>query len=74
MRFMKELLRTNDPTAITFATALLKAEGIECFIMDVHTSAFQGSVGILPRRMMVRTEEHFRACAILRDNELEPSL
>ena len=70
---MEELLRTNDPTEVTFATALLKAEGIEPFIMDVHMSTFQGSVGILPRRIMVRKDQHFRATAILRDNELLPA-
>ncbi len=70
---MKEILRTNDPTVIAFATALLRGEGIECFVMDVHMSALEGSIGILPRRMMVRREEVFRAAAILRDNELDVS-
>ncbi|QHQ37023.1 DUF2007 domain-containing protein [Algicella marina] len=70
---MKEILRTNDPTVIAFATALLRAEGIECFVMDVHMSALEGSIGILPRRMLVRTGELFRASAILRDNDVELS-
>ncbi|MEL7277623.1 MAG: DUF2007 domain-containing protein, partial [Pseudomonadota bacterium] len=33
---MEEVLRTNDPTIISFATALLRAEDIDCFVMDVH--------------------------------------
>ena len=67
---MKELLRTNDPTAIAFAKALLEGEDIDCFEMDVHMSVREGSIGILPRRLMVRDEDHFRAKAVLKDNDL----
>ncbi len=67
---MKELLRTNDPTAIAFAKALLEGEDIDCFEMDVHMSVLEGSIGILPRRLMVRDADHFRAKAVLRDNDL----
>ncbi|WP_114965718.1 DUF2007 domain-containing protein [Alkalilacustris brevis] len=67
---MKELLRTTDPTLIPFATALLDGEGIETFAMDVHMSTLEGSIGILPQRLMVRREDHFRARAILRDNNI----
>ncbi|MGY6411768.1 MAG: putative signal transducing protein [Alkalilacustris sp.] len=65
---MRELLRTNDPTIIAWATALLEGEHIEVFVLDVHMSALEGSIGILPRRMMVRARDHFRAAAVLRDN------
>lgn len=65
---MRELLRTNDPTIIAWASALLDGEGIETFVLDVHMSALEGSIGILPRRMMVRQSDHFRASAVLRDN------
>ena len=68
---MKELLRTNDPTVIAFATALLDGEGIEVFQMDVHMSVLEGSIGVLPRRLMVRDADHFEATAILRDNDLD---
>lgn len=68
---MKELMRTNDPTKIAFARVLLGGEGIEVFEMDVHMSVLEGSIGILPRRLMVRDQDHFRATAILRDNDVE---
>ena len=61
---MKELLRTTDPTIIPFATALLGAEGIEAFAVDVHMSA----LAIVPQRLMVRDANLFMARAILRDN------
>jgi hypothetical protein len=67
---MKELMRTNDPTAIAFAKALLEGEDIDCFEMDVHMSVLEGSIGVLPRRLMVRDADHFRASAVLRDNGL----
>ena len=70
---MRELLRTNDPTVIAFATAILEGEGIEVFQMDVHMSVLEGSIGILPRRLMVRDSDHFRAAAILRDVDIDLS-
>ena len=68
---MRELLRTTDPTVIAFATALLEGEGILSFDFDVHMSVLDGSLGILPRRLMVRDEDHFLASAILRDNGID---
>ena len=68
---MKELLRTTDPTVLAFATALLDAEGIAVFQMDVHMSVLEGSIGILPRRMMVRDADLVMARAILKDNGID---
>ena len=67
---MKLLLRTNDPTVIAFAQALLEGEGIDSFVMDVHMSALEGGIGMLPRRIMVADRDHFRARAILVDNDI----
>ena len=67
---MRELIRTNDPTIIAFASALLEGEDINCFQMDVHMSVLEGSIGVLPRRLMVRDEDYFRAATVLRDNDL----
>jgi hypothetical protein len=67
---MKELLRTNDLTVIAYAQALLQGEGIATFEMDVHMSILDGSLGILPRRLMVRDQDHFLAAAVLRDNDI----
>lgn len=67
---MKELLRTTDPTTIAYAQALLQGEGIDSFEMDVHMSVLDGSLGILPRRLMVRDADHFIATAVLKDNQI----
>ena len=67
---MKELLRTNNPATMAFATALLRGEGIECFEMDVHMSVLEGSIGVLPRRLMVRDKDLFLARAVMKDNDI----
>ena len=64
---MKLLLRTTDPTVIAFAQALLEGEGIDSFVMDVHMSALEGGIGILPRRLMVAERDHFMARSIMAD-------
>ncbi|MCC5983193.1 MAG: DUF2007 domain-containing protein [Rhodobacteraceae bacterium] len=64
---MRELLRTTDPTIIPYARVLLESEDIEVFELDVHMSAMEGSIGILPRRLMVRERDHFRASALMRE-------
>jgi hypothetical protein len=69
---MREVLRTTDPTTIAFATHLLSGEGIATFPVDVHMSILDGSLGILPQRLMVADRDHFRATAILRDNDILP--
>jgi hypothetical protein len=68
---MKELLRTNDPTVLALATALLDGEGITTFPFDVNMSALEGSIGILPRRLMVADRDLFMAEAIMRDAEID---
>lgn len=70
---MKELLRTTDPTLIAFATALLGGEDIEAFPIDVHMSVLEGSLGILPRRLMVRDQDLFLARQVMLDNGIETS-
>lgn len=68
---MKQLMRTNDPTQIAFAQALLAGEGIDCFELDVNMSVLDGSIGILPRRVMVAARDFDRAARALRDNGLQ---
>ncbi|MBM7066311.1 DUF2007 domain-containing protein [Actibacterium sp. 188UL27-1] len=67
---MREVLRTTDPTIIAYAQALLSGEDIDCFTMDVHMSVLEGSIGVLPRRLMVRSADLFIARAILVDNNI----
>ena len=66
-------MRSTDPTGIAFASALLSGEGIEVFVLDVHMSVLEGSIGILPRRLLVRATEAAQARIALRDNGLPVS-
>ena len=68
---MKELLRPTDPTLMAFAQMLLRGEDIACFEFDVNTSIIEGSIGILPRRLMVADRDHFVATAVMRDNDVD---
>ncbi|MBN2759267.1 MAG: DUF2007 domain-containing protein [Rhodobacteraceae bacterium] len=65
---MKELLRTTNPTIIPYATALLQGEGIEVFDVDVHMHTLESTLGMMPRRLLVRREDFFMASSILREN------
>ena len=69
---MEELLRTTDPTLVPYTQALLAAEDIDCFVFDVNMSILEGSLGILPRRVMVLRRDLFRARAILKATGVEP--
>lgn len=62
---MEELFRSNDPALLSYATAMLSGEDIEVLIFDVHTSVLEGSIGVLPRRVMVQSDDAPRARAIL---------
>jgi hypothetical protein len=68
---MKLLLQTTDPTVIAFAQALLEGEDIASFVLDVHMSVFEGSIGILPRRLMVRERDWVEARSVIRANGID---
>lgn len=64
---MVELLRSNDPVLISYIQSLLDDSGIDYLMLDVHTSIMEGSLGILPRRMMVADEDKPQARRLLRE-------
>ena len=71
---MKELLRSNDPVVISFVDALLNESGIAHAIADQHMSILDGSIGALPRRVLVATDDLTTARRILRDAGLAGEL
>jgi len=70
---MKELLRTTDAVLLSWLTALLADAGIEAVIFDSHTSILEGSLGALPRRLMVPGDDLEPARRLLRAAGCEPS-
>jgi hypothetical protein len=58
---MQELLRTNDVVRLSWVQALLADAGIRSLVLDQHTSLVEGSIGAIPRRLMVAERDHSRA-------------
>lgn len=71
---MIELVRTNDVVAISLIESLLKEDGIEHMVLDQFTSVLEGSIGAIPRRIMVIAEKEQKARRLLRDAGLEMHL
>ncbi len=73
---MRELVRTNNAVLITAIEALLKAAAIHHLVLDQHMSVLEGSLGILPRRILVDEEDWQTARGLLEDaglaHELRP--
>jgi len=58
---VKELFRSNEMVFLSWAEALLKSENIEMIVLDGHMGVMEGSVGAIPRRVMVAEEDYDRA-------------
>ena len=68
---MKELMSTNDITKFVYAETILNSNNIVNFALDVNISVLEGSIGILPRRLMVMTLDYDRAVKLLTDFGLD---
>jgi Putative prokaryotic signal transducing protein len=62
---MTELARTNDPVRLSWLIAVLGDAGIAAVVLDAHTSIIEGSIGAIPRRLMVEDADLYRARAAL---------
>ena len=62
---MVELLRTNDPVRLSWVMALLSDADIGSVGFDSHASIVEGSIGALPRRLMVIADDLARARYVL---------
>lgn len=55
---MKAILKTVNPATLNFEEVVLKEAGIQSFVMDQNASIIDGSIGIIPRRLMVIDEDY----------------
>jgi len=62
---MKELLRSNDPVLLSYVSALLEEAGIAFVVLDTNMSIMEGSIGVLPRRVLVEEDAIDRARNLL---------
>lgn len=71
---MEELLRTNNPVTISFVEALMRDAGICAFVADQNMSIIEGSIGAIPKRLLVESDRYEQAKRILIDAGLEHEL
>ena len=62
---MREIVRTNDAVLVSAITALLDGAGIEHLVFDQNMSVLEGSLGVLPRRVLVADSEEAAARRLL---------
>ncbi|MCG5241064.1 DUF2007 domain-containing protein [Azospirillum doebereinerae] len=64
---MTEILRTTDPVRLSWLIALLADAGIDAVVLDTHTSVLEGSIGAIPRRLVVAEEDAAQALRVLKE-------
>lgn len=73
---MRELVRTNDAVLVSAIEALLDGAQIPYVVLDRNMSVLEGSIGILPRRILVAETHVDEARKLLEDaglgHELRP--
>jgi hypothetical protein len=73
---VRELVRTNDIVLVSAIGALLDGANIHHLVLDQNMSIIEGSLGVLPRRILVHEDDNREARQILRDaglaHELRP--
>lgn len=73
---MRELIRANDPVLVSAVGALLDGAGIRYQVLDSNMSVIEGSLGILPRRIMVDDDNVSAARRVMQEaglgHELRP--
>jgi hypothetical protein len=62
---MKELLRSNDAVLLSYISALLDEATIDFMVADLNMSVLEGSIGALPRRVLVESTRIGQARSIL---------
>jgi hypothetical protein len=64
---MRAIVTSNDLVRLNFLMALLRDAGIESVLLDNHTSVIEGSIGAIPRRLMVADRDENRARRVLHE-------
>jgi hypothetical protein len=73
---MREIVRTNDAVLVSAIGALFDAARIHHMVLDQNMSVLEGSLGVLPRRILVSDEHERSARRLLQEaglgHELRP--
>ena len=71
---MRELVRTNDIVLVSAVGALLDGANIHHLVLDQNMSVIEGSLGILPRRILVHEDDNHAARRLLSEAGLSHEL
>ncbi len=71
---MRELLRTNDIVLVSAVGALLDGANIHHLVLDQNMSVIEGSLGVIPRRILVHEDDNHAARRLLSDAGLSHEL
>jgi hypothetical protein len=71
---VRELVRTNDMVLLSAIGALLDGGQVQYLVLDQNMSVIEGSVGVLPRRVLVHDDDLAMARQILTDAGLSHEL
>jgi hypothetical protein len=71
---LRELVRTNDMVLVSAVVALLEGAGIRPMVLDQNMSVLEGSLGVLPRRILVAEGNELTARQIMEDAGLGKEL
>lgn len=75
---MRELVRTNDVVLVSAIEALLNGADIHHLVLDQNMSVLDGSIGAIPRRILVHEDDNRQARQLLTDaglaHELRPDV
>ncbi|MBA4131242.1 MAG: DUF2007 domain-containing protein [Hyphomicrobium sp.] len=67
---MRELMRVNDPVLISYVDALLRGAGFNPVFLDRNMSILEGSLGILPCRVLIDEEDWAAARRLIENADL----
>lgn len=67
-------MRTNDVVLVSAVSALLDGANIHHLVLDQNMSVIEGSLGIIPRRILVHEDDDLQARRVLTDAGLAHEL
>src|SRR5260370_1133251 len=71
---VRELVRTNDVVLFSAIGALLDGPNMGHLVLDQNMSILEGSVGVIPRRILVHDDDNRAARQVLTDAGLAHEL
>ena len=73
-RGVRELVRTNDVVLVSAIGALLDGANIHHLVLDQNMSILEGSLGVIPRRILVHEDDNHAARRVLTEAGLAHEL